>query len=128
MQAFHVTLFVCRKKTAEQNALTVKASNLRHLLRTRILHHKDNGEDRTADEIGRAAGLDHKEACNDEKQSLVGAAVIGEEAAERRADGDHAHERGERHHNERKRRRVHHQYDGREYEDIWDNERRDRKF
>lgn len=101
---------------------------LYYLLHTLILHHKDDSKDDAADEVGCAAGLDHEQPRDDEEEALIWAAVIGEEAAECGADSDHARERREGRHDERERSRIHHEDNGREDEDVRDDERRDREF
>ena len=50
--------------------------------------------------------------------------MIGEESAERGADGDHAKKRRERHGDDGERCRIDHEEDGRQDEYIGDDERR----
>ena len=71
-----------------------KRADLCRLLHAHALHREDRSKDGEADHIRRTAGLDHEEAGSDEQDAFIETAVIGEEAAERGADGDHAEETG----------------------------------
>ena len=101
---------------------------LYYLLHTLILHHKDDSKDDAADEVGCATGLDHEQTRDDEEEALIGTAVIGEEAAEGRADCDHADECGESRNDEGERLCIDHQDNRRQDENVRDDERRNREF